>query len=82
LALPAFPAGRFALPAFPAGRFAFALPAPPFTAAFPGVGRYVGADFAATTPLPENSPGLVVAAIGGLPWLVEANSARFELAAF
>ena len=34
-----------------------------------------------TTPCPEKSPGLDVAAMAGLPWLTDANSERFVLAA-
>jgi hypothetical protein len=36
---------------------------------------------AATTPRPLNTPGLEVAAIGGLPWFTDASSARLVLAA-
>jgi hypothetical protein len=46
----------------PAFRPAAAVPV--FDAA---TGWYTGADLAATTPLPLNSPGLEVAAIAGLP---------------
>ena len=38
------------------------------------------ADFAATTPLPLNSPGLSVAAIAGRPWLADAKFCLFWLA--
>ena len=40
----------------------------------------VDVSFAATTPLPANSPGLVVAAIVGVPWFSEASRALFSLA--
>ena len=37
-------------------------------------GVFTGAFLAAATPAPRNSPGLAVAATGGTPWFVEANS--------
>src|SRR5215471_6178415 len=40
----------------------------------------VDVSFAATTPLPANSPGLVVAANVGVPWFSEASRALFSLA--
>src|SRR5437588_96060 len=40
----------------------------------------VDVSFAATTPLPANSPGLAVAAIVGVPWFSEASRALFSLA--
>ena len=47
-----------------------------------GVGRTIGwrrsvslpASFAATTPWPWNAAGVGVAAIGGLPWFIEARN--------
>ena len=37
---------------------------------------YGAAALAATTPRPLSTPGLEVAAIGGLPWFADARSAR------
>src|SRR6516164_8577839 len=57
----------------------FAPIAPGFFTPAPG-SAVVDVSFAATTPLPANSPGLAVAAIAGLPWFSEASSALFSLA--
>ena len=47
-----------------------------------GAARWYGAAaLAATTPRPLNTPGLEVAAIGGLPWFTDTSSARLALAA-
>lgn len=60
-------------------RLALARPADePLAAALRGA----AADFADTTPLPENCPGFALAATDGLPWFTEANCARFVLRLF
>jgi len=52
---------------------------PGFFAPAPG-SAVVDVSFAATTPLPANSPGFAVAAIAGLPWFSDARRALFSLA--
>jgi hypothetical protein len=50
-------------------------------AALLAVARSEAGAFAATTPVPLNSPGFAVAATAGRPWLTEANWLRSERAA-